>query len=248
MNDFTKARNAVCNKADAEQLTYCLERFQDFLQTWLDEDLEKGPFVLTHGDFRPVNLLVDLNTLDLVAVLNWEWSSVVPLQMFTPPMWLTWRKLPFLCILKAYREYQKELGVFLDILKECEAMMFPRDLDRSCLSREWERINDKGSVLVAAALSDPIAISEVYEFLELCFLRRGEDLGTLLANFLESTPSRRDLVARKRQDLEDYEREMQLLDSRSSDLKDGISAPQAASSSWLNEQLANLSLLKTAQK
>jgi aminoglycoside phosphotransferase (APT) family kinase protein len=45
----------------------------------------RGPFVLVHGDLELFNLLVDDN-MDIIAVLDWEWSRVVPRQFFIPPL------------------------------------------------------------------------------------------------------------------------------------------------------------------
>lgn len=43
-----------------------------------------------HGDLLMLmsNLLFD-DELNLVGVLDWEWSFVVPAQMLTPPVWLS---------------------------------------------------------------------------------------------------------------------------------------------------------------
>lgn len=45
--------------------------------------------MLTHGDLNPHNLLVDEKGMTIVALLDWEWSRVVPPQLFNPPIWLT---------------------------------------------------------------------------------------------------------------------------------------------------------------
>lgn len=62
----------------------------------MDPALDSGPFALMHGYFRPPNLIMNDN-LDILAVIDWEWSPVVPLQLFIPPTLLTDRGIEGLC-------------------------------------------------------------------------------------------------------------------------------------------------------
>lgn len=58
------------------------------LTEWVKPDYNHGPFVLMHGDLGPYNILVDAN-LNILSILDWEWSRTVPIQLFVPPSWLT---------------------------------------------------------------------------------------------------------------------------------------------------------------
>ncbi|PGH05239.1 hypothetical protein AJ79_06850 [Helicocarpus griseus UAMH5409] len=45
-----------------------------------------------HGDLRPPNIIVD-DGLNIVSILDWEWSHTVPAHLFAPPFWLTNREV-----------------------------------------------------------------------------------------------------------------------------------------------------------
>ncbi|KZT03197.1 uncharacterized protein LAESUDRAFT_738383 [Laetiporus sulphureus 93-53] len=50
-------------------------RERAIVATWL---VKTDRFVLTHGDLSDRNILVDLNTLTIVSLLDWEYANVVP--------------------------------------------------------------------------------------------------------------------------------------------------------------------------
>ncbi|RUS14490.1 hypothetical protein BC937DRAFT_93741 [Endogone sp. FLAS-F59071] len=47
--------------------------------TFVDYDHDLGPFPLMHSDFNSQNILID-DECNIVGVIDWEWSSTVPLQ------------------------------------------------------------------------------------------------------------------------------------------------------------------------
>ncbi|KAM4067537.1 phosphotransferase enzyme family protein [Hirsutella rhossiliensis] len=44
-------------------------------------------FVLAHPDLRCGNILVD-DDFHILAIIDWEFSGTIPLQLFTPPPWI----------------------------------------------------------------------------------------------------------------------------------------------------------------
>lgn len=85
---------------DGRMLLYAAQDFRRFVtEKSLDESKEKGPFVLIHGDLHNhySNLIWDQD-LNLAGVIDWEWSHVVPLQLFTPPVWLENVTVPSLAL------------------------------------------------------------------------------------------------------------------------------------------------------
>ena len=207
VNGFVRARYAVYDRGDAEEMLYYLNGFRDFVSNWLDPGLDAGPFVLAHGDFRPANLLVDPESLDLVAVLDWEWSGVVPLQMFAPPTWLTWRELGGLCNNRRYDAYVGQLEVFVDHVARRESATAPADASSS-LSAKWRLAGRHGSVLIAAALNNPTDISTVYAFVDGRFCKHAESLATRITAFLRDDTSRQALVAKKVREMRLYKIEL----------------------------------------
>ena len=83
-NRLDKGKNSTVDFR-GENVLYATHHIRKFVtESWLDPALDCGPFVLMHGDLDIQNLLWD-DDLNLVAVLDWEWSSVIPLQFLVPP-------------------------------------------------------------------------------------------------------------------------------------------------------------------
>ncbi|KAG8408412.1 hypothetical protein J3459_017823 [Metarhizium acridum] len=49
---------------------------------------EKGPFVLSHPDFRCGNTIVDEN-MNIQGIIDWEFASTIPRSLLSPPSWIT---------------------------------------------------------------------------------------------------------------------------------------------------------------
>ncbi|EFW18237.1 conserved hypothetical protein [Coccidioides posadasii str. Silveira] len=90
LDEFHLRRDSVCGESDAHSSLYGLHNSRQFLMDWVKPEHNHGPFVLMHGDLRSANILVD-DDLNIVSVLDWEWSHTIPLQMFvlsTLAQWL----------------------------------------------------------------------------------------------------------------------------------------------------------------
>jgi hypothetical protein len=87
-NRFYSKRDSVFDEKDARMELYGLYQFRQLSEGWIKPNYNNGPFVLNHCDFSPSNIIVN-GGLEIVAVLDWEWSCIVPIQLFLPPSWLT---------------------------------------------------------------------------------------------------------------------------------------------------------------
>jgi hypothetical protein len=117
-NQFDKQQNSVYNETDARYHLYELYQFRSILIGWLRRDTNKGPFILSHGDFRKSNIVVDQN-MNIIGVLDWEWSRTVPVQIFVPPAWLRGGDIYNLLGLGGIL-YIDELARFRDVVKARE--------------------------------------------------------------------------------------------------------------------------------
>lgn len=88
LNWFSKDRNSASSEFDAEIALYDLYQFRAVAVEWVDPAYNHGPFMLMHGDLRPTNIIVDKD-LKILSIIDWEWSRIVPAQLFVPPTWLT---------------------------------------------------------------------------------------------------------------------------------------------------------------
>ncbi|ATY63013.1 kinase-like domain [Cordyceps militaris] len=73
---------------DARHEIFALEDFKIRLFQLIDPSLNFEPFVLTHGDLRPSNIIVS-EDFTIKGIIDWEWSTTIPRQFFMPPLWFS---------------------------------------------------------------------------------------------------------------------------------------------------------------
>ncbi|KAH6887626.1 phosphotransferase enzyme family protein [Thelonectria olida] len=123
------------DECKVQDIMYHLHLFRQYANVWLDPTLDQGPFVLMHGELEPSNILVN-EDMNVVAVLDWEFSRVVPLQFFKPPLWFGEHTLARkLGHDPAYQEYLTDFNRFLEVVRTRERLRYGNQL----LSDEWER-------------------------------------------------------------------------------------------------------------
>ncbi|KAL5331279.1 hypothetical protein ACEPPN_000809 [Leptodophora sp. 'Broadleaf-Isolate-01'] len=200
-NPFEKGRKSVYNEEDGNETLYNLHQFSQFTkEKWLNHTLDNGPFVLAHGDLEPYNIMVNEN-MDIVALLDWEWSRVVPLQFFMPPTWLTYRGTDLLALPSLYKCYVSELDKLRQAIKDQELQMFNGEL---LLSNEWTGVHEDGGILVQAALDNWTEMDYfVARYLDQ-LLYKHKDLEGRIESFMKEDPTRRAIVERKTRDFTAY--------------------------------------------
>jgi hypothetical protein len=88
LNRFYRKWDSVFDEKDARMELYGLHHFRRLSESWIKPNYNDRPFVLNYCDFSPSNIIVN-GSLEIVAVLDWEWSCIVLIQLFLPPSWLT---------------------------------------------------------------------------------------------------------------------------------------------------------------
>ncbi|OBR15002.1 phosphotransferase enzyme family protein [Colletotrichum higginsianum IMI 349063] len=64
-------------------------RYLQLVDTYCSAEDDAGPFAPFCDDFRPANMLVDPDTMQITAVLDWEFTNAMPAQFsHDPPWWL----------------------------------------------------------------------------------------------------------------------------------------------------------------
>lgn len=76
----------VCDHTvdDIKREVFALHGMEPMFHQVIDPRLDNGPFVLNHLDLRGANIVVDKN-LRIQGIIDWEFTSTVPQQVFTPP-------------------------------------------------------------------------------------------------------------------------------------------------------------------
>lgn len=153
-NDWRHLRNqlnSVDDEDDARKKYLHWSVLESLIPRFVIPRHDKGPFKLICDDFGPANMIVNnAQDLEIVSVIDWEWSYTGPLQLFwSPPRWLlmqspnTWSESD-----ERLTEYNRYLDMYLRILEDeedayhCEGV-FPEDrpsaLMRQCRTngRMW---------------------------------------------------------------------------------------------------------------
>lgn len=117
-NDAIESRADCQRKYTARQLFQKLARERKFVSDRYD----KGPFKFWCDDLRPSNILLDAH-LQIVAVIDWEFSYAAPSEFtFAPPWWLLieqpeyWEK----GLDDWVQQYERRLATFLKAMVDCE--------------------------------------------------------------------------------------------------------------------------------
>ena len=148
-NAFARGRGTVSDAEQGRDRLYHLHMFRQFTQGWLNDKLDHGPFVLAHGDLEVFNLILD-HDMNIVSVLDWEWSRVVPVQLFRPPLWLDSTTIENLFHGTRYRLYLDRFDSFLAVLRARERERYGNEL----LANEWNKQKQKSGFMVAYALEN----------------------------------------------------------------------------------------------
>ncbi|KAL1847096.1 hypothetical protein Daus18300_014066 [Diaporthe australafricana] len=159
-NELNRCSNPDIDRAAdrGKMLLYAARDFRRFVtQKWLDASKENGPFVLMHGVLHNhySNLLWD-EDLKLVGVIDWEWSHVVPVQLFTPPVWLDNATVESVCLFQGL--FKDELGYLHQEISNAEAARG----EPHTLSIEWEMMQTWSHSLVVSSLFRPNDMYDVY--------------------------------------------------------------------------------------
>ncbi|EPE35702.1 Protein kinase-like (PK-like) [Glarea lozoyensis ATCC 20868] len=82
-------RNSIDDADDARRKYLLRNRVKSLAPHFVAEKYDSGPFKLICDDFRPGNILVNEETLEIVSVIDWEWAYAGPYQfLYSPPSWL----------------------------------------------------------------------------------------------------------------------------------------------------------------
>ncbi|KAM5347123.1 hypothetical protein ACJ41O_010128 [Fusarium nematophilum] len=204
-NTFVNSPVVTQDEADGAQTLYYIDQFDRFVRDeWLDSSSDHGPFVMSHGNLIDRNLMVD-GEMRIVAVLGWEWSRIVPLQLFNPPLWLVSKSPELLASRQFYERHVEELEKFRAVLCQRERALFGNTI----LSCEWANVERGGGVLAAAAL-ESMDLEAIFYF----GFRYRDDFqvpSERVDEFMARDPARSELVAKKVRDGQAYDRQCQRL-------------------------------------
>ncbi|KAG4428691.1 hypothetical protein IFR05_015829 [Cadophora sp. M221] len=191
-NAFAGDRSPISQEEGEDQL-YHLHIFRQYASRWANNNLDNGPFVLVHGDLELFNLLFDDN-MDIVSVLDWEWSRVVPCQFFIPPLWLNSTPIEDLSYGYQYKDFLTHFDKFLAVLRVIEQEQYGNEI----LTKEWETGKQKSGFMVANALENWTAIDWfASRWINLRVYGGKEDLRSRIKAFMQADLTRQVFIKRR---------------------------------------------------
>lgn len=119
-NDSVDSADDCRRKFVARFLFRKLVRDQKLKAQWIS--FENGPFPIWCDDFRPGNVLVDVD-LKIAGVVDWEFTYTAPVEfVHAPPWWLLLEKPEYWPggLDDWSTEYEKRLQTFLKAMIDCE--------------------------------------------------------------------------------------------------------------------------------
>ncbi|KPM39087.1 hypothetical protein AK830_g7477 [Neonectria ditissima] len=148
-NALIKGRSSITDERGPEYL-YHMSIFRQYAQEWVNPSLDKGPFVLVHGDFEPQNLIMTKDC-KIAAVIDWEWSRVVPVQLFHPPLWLMEFDATHLAWKTVYdARLRTTFWSFNNVVRKQEMARYGQQM----LYQEWEKRGKGGRVPCGQCLDE----------------------------------------------------------------------------------------------
>ncbi|GAB1313510.1 hypothetical protein MFIFM68171_03720 [Madurella fahalii] len=92
---------------------FALEHLRKELLAFVNADWEGCPFVLSHFDLRWLNIIVD-DELNILAIIDREWTGSIPRQLFTLPFWVAGREFPSIAGDEYHEEFTQVYRVIAD--------------------------------------------------------------------------------------------------------------------------------------
>lgn len=176
LSDYYAVPSACLQRASIEEELFVLNSLAEEIPKLLDSQWSNGPFILSHLDLRCSNIIVS-EDLHILGIIDWEFSGTVPLQYFTPPLWITG---------------EGRSGAFLSfqdaILQDFEAVLQAKSAtSESCaqLVREWDWGNKRKLMFpIVQILREPDTLVRVYRR-HLChrFYEGSFDLKAVVSSF-----------------------------------------------------------------
>ena len=132
--------------------------------------------------------------MNIVSVLDWEWSRVVPCQFFVPPLWLNNTPIEELSYGYQYKDFLTHLDKFLAVLRVVEQEQYGNGL----LTKEWETGKQKSGFMVAHALENWTAMDWfASRWINSRVFAGKADLKSRIKAFMEADLTRQALIKRR---------------------------------------------------
>ncbi|KAM3531623.1 hypothetical protein NHJ13051_000688 [Beauveria bassiana] len=149
--------NSMENYEDGQRQMAALTGLRATMHLFLNPKYRQGPFYLTLSDLHPNNIFVD-EKWNIKTIIDLEWASTSPVEMQTPPYWLTSRTVDGFKEASHFQEYSETLEEYLAAYEDEElkrnGSLWQADMQR----QTWQ----KGSFWFFDAVRDSKAMYNLF--------------------------------------------------------------------------------------
>lgn len=111
--------NAIHDRNDGQEQFAALTMMRGLLHQFISREYRDGPFMLTLTDLHPSNIFVD-GDWHITSLIDLEWACSLPIEMQTPPYWLTGRPIDDIEHGEHLQAFQEVTTEFIDTFEEQE--------------------------------------------------------------------------------------------------------------------------------
>ncbi|RDW71783.1 hypothetical protein BP5796_07817 [Coleophoma crateriformis] len=207
--------NSIANEKDGQAQMANLFMMRGLLSHFTDRSLRHGPFVFNLTDLHGSNIFVD-EDWHVRYVIDLEWACSLPVEMLSPPYWITSRPVDELegeelpIFEAAYHDFT---NIFEEEEKNCPPMFGSSTCRTDIMRRGWKI----GNFWYFHALKSPIGLFNLFrQHVQPVFEAQGEKANFDIDRFSDVVspywaPDAQETVLRKLEDKKQYEQELRNL-------------------------------------
>ena len=163
-NRFRYQPNAVNNLGDCGYQLSVLTAMRTIFQSIFNRALRRGPFIFALTDLHQSNIFVD-SEWHITCLVDLEWAYSQPLEMFSPPSWLTNKGVDQLDPAEYGIIREEFMESLLSEEKRVISSISPKGNDEAlplCLSDAMNRSWERGAFWYTLALSSPSGLFTIF--------------------------------------------------------------------------------------
>lgn len=158
-NRVCRQPNAIHTTNDGQQQLAALTMMRGLLPQFVSRQYRDGPFVLTLTDLHPSNIFVD-EDWNITSLIDLEWACFFPIEMQTPPYWLTGRPIDDIERGEHLQTFEKVMTEFIDTFEEQETNF--NGAENAFQSNALRKCWDRGSFWYFQAVHSPKGMLRVF--------------------------------------------------------------------------------------
>ncbi|RAK94065.1 hypothetical protein BO79DRAFT_241647 [Aspergillus costaricaensis CBS 115574] len=149
--------NAIHDVKDGQEQLAALTMMRGLLPRFVSRQHRRGPFLLTLTDLHPSNIFVD-EEWHITSLIDLEWACAFPIELQTPPYWLTGRPIDDIEHGEHLQMFEKVVIEYIDAFKKQEMIQNSPISYAQVLRECWNR----GSFWYFQAVHSPKGLLRVF--------------------------------------------------------------------------------------